>query len=283
MQSRQDRIEDRSGEATPVGARDSGCAQADVVLLGVLLGEAKAWRRRLDERPPDTRPSRRRALLALRPLQHAEELVVLDVACGRDHDVSAGVHLSVIGREDALRHRGDHVGGSDHRPTKCVAAEDRFGEEVVHKLLRRVLVHRDLLEHYRALGVEVAEARGEHHVRHDVERGLHLPIGDARVDHRVLPRGCGVQLAAEAVEDLGDLLCRVGVGALEEEMLDEMRGAGLRVGLVPRAGADPEAEGDRADIRDPFRDDSLARVELGEDVFLHVRIIPASRDGRLPR
>src|SRR6476620_6203024 len=65
-------------------------------------------------------------------------------------------------------------------------------------------------------------------------------------------------------------------------MLDEVRGAGLGVGLVPRAGADPEAEGDRADIRDPLRDDSLARVELGEDVFLHPRIIPAGRDGRLP-
>ena len=96
------------------------------------------------------------------------------------------------------------------RPER-VAAEDRFGEEVVHELLRGVLVHRDLLEHHRALGVEVAEARGEHHVRHHVERGLHVPVGDARVDHRVLPRGRRVQLAAEAVEDLGDLLCRVGV------------------------------------------------------------------------
>ena len=45
-------VEDRSGEATAVGARDSGCTEADVVLLGVLLGEAKAGRRRLDERPP---------------------------------------------------------------------------------------------------------------------------------------------------------------------------------------------------------------------------------------
>src|SRR4051812_42991240 len=66
-------------------------------------------------------------------------------------------------------------------------------------------------------------------------------------------------------------------------MLDEVRGAGLGLGLVPGAGADPEAEGDRADTRDPFRDDSLARVELGEDVFLHRRIIPAGRDGRLAR
>src|SRR3954465_12718666 len=66
-------------------------------------------------------------------------------------------------------------------------------------------------------------------------------------------------------------------------MLDEVRGAGLGLGLVPGAGADPEAEGDRADTRDPFRDDSLARGELGEDVFLHPGTIPAGRASRLAR
>ena len=34
-------------------------------------------------------------------------------------------------------------------------------------------------------------------------------VGDARVDDRVLARGRGVQLAAELVEDLGDLERRV--------------------------------------------------------------------------
>ena len=45
-------VEDRGGEAAAVGARDSGRTEADVVLLGVLLREAKAGRRRLYERPP---------------------------------------------------------------------------------------------------------------------------------------------------------------------------------------------------------------------------------------
>src|SRR4051794_8337192 len=99
----EDRVEDRGGEAAAVGARDSGCTQADVVLLRLLLGEAKAGWRRFDERAPDARPSRRGPLLALRLLQHTEELVVLDVAGGSDDDVSAGVHLPVIRRKDALR------------------------------------------------------------------------------------------------------------------------------------------------------------------------------------
>src|ERR671931_146616 len=48
--------------------------------------------------------SGRRPLLALGALQHAHELVVLDVPGGGDDDVAAGVHLPVVRAEDALRH-----------------------------------------------------------------------------------------------------------------------------------------------------------------------------------
>ena len=86
-----------------------------------------------------------------------------------------------------------------------MVAEDRLGDQVVHELLRRVLVHRDLLEHDLALGVELGERRREHHVAHHVHRRLEVVVGHARVDERVLARRRRVQLAAEAVEDLGDL------------------------------------------------------------------------------
>src|SRR5213592_2231177 len=45
------------------------------------------------DRTPDARTAGRRALLALRPLQHPHQLVVLDVAGRGDHDVAACVHL----------------------------------------------------------------------------------------------------------------------------------------------------------------------------------------------
>ena len=111
-------------------------------------------------------------------------------------------------------------------------AEDRLGQEVVDEILRRVLHHRDLLEHDLPLGVEVRERRREDHVRHHVERPLEMTVGDARVDDRGLARRRGVELAAHLVEDLGDLLGRVRARTLEEQVLDEVRDAGLRVGLV---------------------------------------------------
>src|SRR5205823_15077846 len=93
---------------------------------------------------------------------------------------------------------------------------------------------------------------------------------------RVLARGRGVQLAAERVEGLGDLLRAVGRRSLEEQVLEKVGDAGLRVGLVARAGADPEADRDGAHVREPLRDHALAGVELGQDVALHGRIVLAA-------
>ena len=90
------------------------------------------------------------------------------------------------------------------RPSGC-EPKTASRDQVVDELLRRVLVHRDLLEHDLALGLELVEERREDHVAHHVERRLEVDVGDARVDDRVLARGRRVQLAAEPVEDLGDL------------------------------------------------------------------------------
>src|SRR5438034_6862866 len=58
-------VKERGGEPPPVGARDPGGSQADVVLLGVLALEAQARRGRLDERPPHPRPLRLRRVQRL--------------------------------------------------------------------------------------------------------------------------------------------------------------------------------------------------------------------------
>jgi len=67
-----------------------------------------------------------------------------------------------------------------------VRAENGVGEEIVHELLRRVVVHRDLLEHDITLLVDLGERRREHHVGHHLERRVDVPIRNARVDDGVL-------------------------------------------------------------------------------------------------
>src|SRR5712691_11700397 len=204
------RIESRIEAANRRGSeRAIPGAPTQTWYCSVSFFEAEARWRRLHERPPDTRAPGRGPPLALCAREHADELVVLDVPRCRDHDVAARVHLAVIRGEHALRHRRDDVGRSDHWTSVRMASEDRLREEIVHELLGRVLVHGDLLEDDGPLGVKVLERGREHHVGHDVERGLDVSIRDAGVDHRVLTRRRRVELAAEAVEDLRDLLRRV--------------------------------------------------------------------------
>jgi len=70
--------------------------------------------------------------------------------------------------------------------------------------------------HDLALGVDLGESRLVDHPDHHVERRLEPVDRDARVDDGGLARGGRVQLAAEPVEDLRDLLGGVASAPFEE-------------------------------------------------------------------
>ena len=175
----------------------------------------------------------------------------------------------MVAGERAAADRGDDLGGADHRPPERVVGEDGLREEVVHELLRGVLVHRDLLEHHLPLLVDLRERGCEDHVGHHLERRLEVVVGDACVDDGVLPGGRGVQLGAHGVEGLRDLLRVEPPRALEQHVLDEVRDAGAVGTLVAGADVDPEAERDGAHARHALGDDPLTGVELAQDDLLH--------------
>ena len=87
-----------------------------------------------------------------------------------------------------------------------MVAEDRPGEHVVDLVLRLVLVHRDLLEHHLALGLEVRPRGAQQHVAQHLERLLEVLVEEVRVQDGRLLAGRRVHLGAEAVERLRDLL-----------------------------------------------------------------------------
>ena len=179
-------------------------------LLGVLLLEAQAGLRLPDERRPHVRlPRRGLRALAGGPTEQGQHLLVFEVTGGGQYDVPGDVGPAVVGGDRAAADRGDHLRTADHRPTEGVAREDRLGEQVVHEVLRRVLDHRDLLQHDLPLRVDVRERRREDHVGHHVERVLEVAVGNAGVHDRVLSGRGRVQLSAHLVEDLGDLLSLV--------------------------------------------------------------------------
>ena len=165
------------------------------------------------------------------------------------------------------RRLGDHLGAPDDRPAQRVIAEHRMAQDVEHLLLGIVLVHRDLLEDHRALGVDVLKRRPEHHVRHHVEG-----LGQVLVDHpgidggRLLARA-RVQLGAHAVEDLVDLERAVLRGSLEQQVLEQVGESRLLFGLGPGARADPEPERHGSDGGHRLRHDPDARVKRRQPVF----------------
>ena len=76
-------------------------------------------------------------------------------------------------------------------------------------VLRLVLVHRDLLEHDLALGVDLGIGRPEQHLREQVEGLFGVLVEEARVQVGRLLAGGGVHRRAQAVEELRDLDRRV--------------------------------------------------------------------------
>ena len=193
------------------------------------------------------------------------DLLVLDVARGGDDDVLCRVAVVVVGRDPVARDARDHRRLAEHAPSERMVAVDGLAEDVVDTVLRLVLVHRDLLEHDLALGVDLVlgQRRVEQHLRHQVERVRGVLVEESRVQVRRLLRGRGVGRRAHAVEQLGDLDRRVAIGPLEQQVLEEVREALLALALVPRAGLHPEPEGDRADRGDDLRDHTEA-IDLAQ-------------------
>ena len=139
-------------------------------------------------------------------------------------------------------------------------AEHAARGEVVHEIGGVVLDHRDLLEHDLALGLERLglEARARGHVAHHVERQRQVLVEHAHVHDGRLARRERVELGAEAVGDARDLDLVVALAALEQQVLDEVRDAGLGRPLVARADADEDADRDRAHRLDRLGDDAEA-------------------------
>ena len=156
------------------------------------------------------------------------------------------------------------------RPERVVA-EDRRAEHVEDRVLRVVLVHRDLLEHDLALGVDVVERRPPDHVGHHVERARQVLVEHPRVDRRGLLVGARVELRAHRVEQLVDLGRREAVRPAEQHVLEEVREPGLLGQLAARPRADEEAQGRGSHGAHVLRDDPQPRVQRGEPVLGHGR------------
>ncbi len=209
--------------------------------------------------------------LARERLPHlAYDVGVVDVA-GDGHDHVAGRVVAAVEAVDLrARHRGDRRLGAGDRPTERGVAPCLVGEEVVDDVVGVVVVHRDLVEDHVALGLDVGlgDRRGGHHVAQHVDRGGEVLVEDPRVEDGVLLGGEGVELPAHRVERDRDLHRGPLGGALEEQVLEEVRAAVQGRGLVARPDVDPHADAGRAGAGHLLGDDPQA---AGQDRASYAR------------
>jgi hypothetical protein len=181
---------------------------------------------------------------------------VVEVAGHRGHHV-AGTIVELEEVPDPLRGHGRH---------RLLATEDLAAKRVVGEERRRALlcslvgglvgVHEDLVEDDQPLGVEVRgpQRRRPHDVGEDVQSQGEVLGQQPDVKGRVLLGGEGVEVAAHLVDRLGDGRRRPLRGPLEQEVLEEVGGAGVSESLVTRARAHPEADAHRPGVVHPFGD-----------------------------
>ena len=134
---------------------------------------------------------------------------------------------------------------------------DQLLEQVLHVILGLVLVHTQLFEddHSLALDVRRIEPRVRNDVEEDVETEGHVLRRNPGPVGRQLFVGRRVDEPADAFNRIRDLLRRrPALGALEEEVLDEVGDARQSFVLEPRASAEHENDARRVALRHRLRD-----------------------------
>ncbi len=186
----------------------------------------------------------------------------------------AGRHQDQVGRVVVLLeeagdggavHGVDRLERAEHLAPQRVIAPQRLVRQRQHAVVALVLGLVELLEDDLALALHVVdvERRGGDHVGEQVEPHLGGGGRHPGVEGGVLVGGVGVELAAHRLDRLGDLAAGVAGGALEQQVLEEVRGAGQLGPLVAPTHADPAAEAGRAGAGDGLGDHGEPGGEVG--------------------
>ena len=200
---------------------------------------------------------------------------VVEVAGGGDHHVGGSVVAPVEASDLVARERRDRSGSAGDRPAQGSVAPRLLGEEVVDHVVRVVVVHRDLVEDHVALRLDVVgvQQRVGDHVAEDVDRQRQVVVEHPRVEAGVLLGGERVELAADRVERHRDVHRAAAAGALEEQVLEEVRAAVQGGCLVARTDPDPHPDACRPDAGELLGDDPQpARQHRTPDARRHLTV-----------
>ena len=193
-------------------------------------------------------------------------LHVVDVADRGDQQALGGVVLAVVVADVFQADGHDGLGGAaDGAAQGRVRSEDISHHGFEADVSGIVLRHGELFEDHFALGEEgvLVQQRGGDHISEDADGHGEIGGAHASVVAGVLLRGGGIGLPADLIERGGDLQGGAARRSLEQEVFEDVGGAGVLGGLVAGADGQPEADGGGADRRVAFGDEADAAGKDG--------------------
>ena len=141
---------------------------------------------------------------------------MLQSSRGDDQRIAGHVILAQVAEQVAARHRIQRLLCAGDGPAQRLARPERGVEQFLDVMLRLVQAHRDFLfDDLAFLGdVRRGELRVEQHIQQHIEQFVEAVMAGAGMKTGHLLAGEGVQVAADALDRLGDLLGRALLRAL---------------------------------------------------------------------
>ncbi len=154
-------------------------------------------------------------------------------------------------------------------------AKRRLGEAVEDDVVRRVVGSADFLQDHMLFALQLVgvEFRIGQYVGENIDGERDVVTQNAGVEGCRLDAGRGIDLAADILDFRSDLPGTAFAGTLERHVFEQMGHAMLVLTLVPRAGLDPDTEGNGFDLRKGFGGDCQA-VRQTAYLNTHVRFTP---------
>ncbi len=195
------------------------------------------------------------------------KVLVLEIADGRDDQIARRVSVSEVVAKPPLSKRLDGLLRAEDRAAERMILPESLREDFVDEIVRRVLHHLDLFEDDFLLALDVlgVERRIPDDIGEDVERQRQVLVEHLDVIAGVFLGGKRVELPADRVDSLRDILGRARARSLEQHVLHEMRNAAALGVFVSRPACQPHADADRTNLRHPLRQDAEAVIEHVSD------------------
>src|SRR6266581_5349792 len=263
----EDVVQHRGGEAALVRHGIRRNADANVHLLEVaLLFEAngRLWRRRV--RPPGKAGGGQRAEFFFDEFDQAR---MFEIAGSGDDHVVRGVPGTITGEHRVAIETAHRFGSAENRAAEGMVGPEALRKQLVDQILGIIQLHLDFFENHLLFFAEVPiiKTRAQDKVGNNVEGDGEMLVEDFGVEADHFFGGEGVQHPADGINRACNVFGAAALGAFKDHVLDEVGDAVLIGSLAARAGADPNAYGNRADVQHGLGNDYET---VGENALLDV-------------